>query len=180
MVGCPAGRAAQRPPPLNGPPEQSGLPGLEWGLPAPDFELVDQHGTPVRLSAFRGRRAVVLVFYPWSFSGICTGELCALRDDIGSFQNEHAQVLAVSVDSKFVQRVFADHEGLEFPVLADFWPHGEVARRYGVFDEGAGAALRGTFVIDKEGILRWSVVNGIGQPRDPAQYRVALDKLTDA
>jgi mycoredoxin-dependent peroxiredoxin len=150
------------------------------GSRAPDFELVDQHGTPVRLSSFRGRQTVVLVFYPWSFSGICTGELCALRDDLAAFQNERVQVLAVSVDSRFVQRIFADREGLDFPVLADFWPHGAVARSYGVFDEQAGAALRGTFVIDRDGIVRWSIVKGIGEARDPGAYRAALDRLADA
>jgi mycoredoxin-dependent peroxiredoxin len=144
---------------------------------APDFELLDQHGTPVRLSSFRGRRNVLLVFYPWSFSGVCTGELCVLRDDLGSFQNDDAQLLAVSIDSKYVQRVFADREGFEFPVLADFWPHGEVAQRYGVFDDVAGAALRGTFVIDREGIVRWSVLRGIPQARDPQEYRRVLAEL---
>jgi peroxiredoxin len=144
---------------------------------APDFELVDQHGTPVRLSSFRRRRSVLLVFYPWSFSGVCTGELCVLRDDLGSFQNDDAQLLAVSIDSKYVQRVFADREGLSFPLLADFWPHGEVARRYGVFDGVAGVALRGTFVIDREGIVRWSVLRGIPDARDPQEYRRVLAEL---
>jgi mycoredoxin-dependent peroxiredoxin len=147
------------------------------GEPAPDFELVDQHGTPVRLSSFRGTRNVLLVFYPWSFSGVCTGELCVLRDDLASFQNDDAQLLAVSIDSKYVQRVFADREGFEFPVLADFWPHGEVARRYGVFDDPAGVALRGTFVIDRAGIVRWSVVHGIPDARDPNEYRRVLAEL---
>jgi mycoredoxin-dependent peroxiredoxin len=152
-----------------------GLPAV--GERAPDFELVDQHGTPVRLSTFRGTRNVLLVFYPWSFSGVCTGELCVLRDDLASFQNDDSQLLAVSIDSKYVQRVFADREGFEFPLLADFWPHGEVARRYGVFDAVAGAALRGTFVIDREGIVRWSVLHGIPDARDPNEYRQVLAEL---
>jgi len=158
---------------------QAAVPGgqLAIGVEAPDFELIDQHGTPVRLSSFRGRRNVLLVFFPWAFSGVCTGELCVLRDDLASFQNDTAQLLAVSVDSKFVQRVFSDREGFEFPVLADFWPHGEVARRYRVFDETAGAALRGTFVVDRAGVLRWMVVNGIPDARDPGEYRRALAEL---
>ena len=146
------------------------------GEPAPDFELVDQHGTPVRLSSFRGTSRVVVVFYPWSFSRVCTGELCVLRDP-GTVTDLDAQLLAVSVDSKFVQRVFAEREGFAFPLLADFWPHGEVARRYGVFDETAGAALRGTFIIDREGILRWSIVRGIPDARDAQQYREVLAGL---
>ncbi|MGH8891217.1 MAG: peroxiredoxin [Acidothermaceae bacterium] len=150
---------------------------LEVGRPAPDFELVDQHGTPVRLSSFRGTRHVLLVFFPWAFSGVCTGELTALRDDTGAFVNETTQLLAVSIDSKFVQRRFAEHERLDFPLLADSWPHGEVARAYEVFDATAGAALRGTFVIDRDGVLRWSVVHGIGEARDPADYVRALAEL---
>jgi peroxiredoxin len=152
------------------------------GAAAPDFELVDQHGTPVRLSSFRGARDtggrnVVLVFYPWSFSSVCTGELTALQNDVGSFDNDDTVLLAISVDSKFTQRAFAEQRGLTFPVLADFWPHGDVARRYGVFDDDAGAALRGTFVIDREGVVRWSVLRGIGEARDPAAYKAALREL---
>jgi peroxiredoxin len=155
---------------------------IEIGALAPDFELVDQHGTPVRLSSFRGPREaggrnIVLVFYPWSFSSVCTSELSILQDDVGSFVNDETALLAVSVDSKFTQRAFADQRGLTFPLLADFWPHGRVARRYGVFDEVAGAALRGTFVIDREGGVRWSVLRGIGEARDQDAYKAALTAL---
>lgn len=148
----------------------------EIGRPAPDFELLDQHGAPVRLSSLRGRN-VLLVFFPWAFSSVCTGELTALRDDLDSFVNDTTQLLALSIDSKFVQRRFAEHEGLDFPLLADFWPHGEVARAYGVFDENAGAAVRGTFVVDRDGMLRWSVVHGIGEARDAAEYKRALAEI---
>jgi peroxiredoxin len=147
------------------------------GLFAPDFELLDQHGTPLRLSSYRGKRNVLIVFFPWAFSGVCTGELCVLRDDLASFQNDDAQLVAISTDSKFAQRVYADREGFAFPLLADFWPHGEVARRYGVFDEKAGAALRGTFVVDRDGIVRWSVVRGIPDARDADDYRKVLAGL---
>jgi peroxiredoxin len=147
------------------------------GSVAPDFELVDQHGTPVRLSSFRGARTVVLVFYPWSLSRTCTGELQVLRDDLSSFQNDDAQLLAVSIDSKHVQRTFAERESLDFPLLADFWPHGGVARQYGVFDEVAGVALRGSFVIDREGLVRWSVLHGIPEARDATEYRRVLAEL---
>jgi peroxiredoxin len=147
------------------------------GSVAPDFELVDQHGTPVRLSSFRGARTVVLVFYPWSLSRTCTGELRVLRDDLSSFQNDDVQLLAVSIDSKHVQRTFAERESLDFPLLADFWPHGGVARQYGVFDEVAGVALRGSFVIDREGLVRWSVLHGIPEARDATEYRRVLAEL---
>jgi peroxiredoxin len=154
-----------------------GAAGLELGELAPDFELVDQHGTPVRLSSFRGARNVLVVFFPWAFSSVCTGELHVLRDDLPAFQNDQAQLLAISVDSKYTQRTFADRDGFEFPLLADFWPHGEVARRFGIFDEVAGAALRGSFIVDRAGVLRWSVVRGIPDARDADEYRRVLAGL---
>ena len=142
------------------------------GALAPEFDLQDQHGTPRRLSDFRGRK-VVLVFYPLAFSGVCQSELSALRDFTAD-----AQVITVSVDSMFTHRAWADQEGYTFPLLSDFWPHGQVARAYGVFDEGKGLALRGTFIIDGEGVIRWSVVNPIGSPRDVADYVKALAEIS--
>ncbi|MES9540427.1 peroxiredoxin [Spirillospora sp. NPDC049024] len=152
------------------------------GDTAPDFELKDQHGTPVRLSDFRGGRNVVLVFYPLAFSGVCTGELCALRDELSSLvagdgAGDDVQVLAVSVDSMFALRAWSDQEGFPFPLLADFWPHGGTAQRYGVFDEVRGVAQRGTFIIDTEGVVRWKVVNAIPDARDIDEYRKALAGL---
>ncbi|MFC7330442.1 peroxiredoxin [Marinactinospora rubrisoli] len=148
------------------------------GEKAPDFELSDQHGQPVRLSDFAGRKNVVLVFYPLAFSGLCGEELGALRDNIDAFQNDDTQLLTVSVDSMFAHRVWADRDGLEFPLLADFWPHGGVARDYGVFDETRGLALRGTFVIDRESTVRWNVVHPISEVRDLEEYRKALAELS--
>ncbi|WP_026542348.1 peroxiredoxin [Paenarthrobacter nicotinovorans] len=146
------------------------------GQPAPDFELVNQFGEPVRLSNYRDRN-VVVVFYPFAFSGICTGELCEIRDNIAAFEDSNAVVLAVSVDSKFTLRAYAQQESYGFDLLADFWPHGAVARTYGVFDDVSGMALRGTFIIDAEGIIRYVVVNPRGQARDLAEYRQALAAL---
>ncbi|NDU76894.1 redoxin domain-containing protein [Actinomadura sp. DSM 109109] len=150
------------------------------GDSAPDFELKDQHGAPVRLSDFRGGKNVVLVFYPLAFSGVCTGELCELRDEFSSLvagAGADVQVLAVSVDSMFALRAWSDQEGFQFPLLADFWPHGGTAQRYGVFDEAKGVALRGTFIIDTEGVVRWRVVNAIPDARDIDEYRKALAGL---
>ncbi len=129
-----------------------------------------------RLSDFRGRN-VVIVFYPFAFSGICTGELCEIRDNLALFEDADAAVLAVSVDSKFAQRAYAEKEGYGFDLLADFWPHGAVASAYGVFDPESGMALRGTFIIDAAGIVRYVVVNPRGQARDLAEYRAALAGL---
>ncbi len=150
---------------------------LDIGQAAPDFTLTNQFGEKVTLSSFQGKKNVVVVFYPYSFTGTCTGELCALRDDLSSFQNENAELLAVSVDSVFVQKVFATQESYNFPVLSDFWPHGAVAQAYGIFDEATGTAQRGTFIIDKAGILRWQVVNGMGDARNTADYKDALAAL---
>jgi peroxiredoxin len=151
---------------------------VEVGEQAPDFELKDQHGTPVRLSSFRGSKNVVLVFYPLAFSGVCTGELCAMRDSFPEVSRDDVELITVSVDSMFAHRAWADAEHYEFALLSDFWPHGDVARAYGVFDDNAGLATRGTFVIDKDGVVRWKVVNPIPQARDIADYQKALAALS--
>ena len=150
---------------------------VEAGVEAPDFELRDQHNSPVRLSSFRGDKAVVLIFYPFTFTRTCQGELAGIRDDLPSFVNDDVQVLAVSVDSSYAHRVWAEQEGFTFPLLADFWPHGEVAARYGVFDAGRGAALRGTFIIDKAGIVRYKAVNPLRDARDQQEYLAVLARL---
>ena len=150
---------------------------ISIGSVAPVFELSDQHGNKVSLASFKGKKNVVLLFIPFAFTGTCTGELCAMRDDLSAFQNENVELLAVSCDSMFTQRVWAEKEGYQFPVLADFWPHGAVAQAYGIFDEARGCALRGTFVIDKEGVVRWQVVNGLGDARSNDDYKAALAAL---
>ena len=147
------------------------------GDDAPDFSLVNQFGETVALSDFRGKKPVVLVFYPLSFSGICTGELCELRDNFARFERDNVELLAISVDSKFVQKQFAEHEGYKFSVLADFWPHGGVAKEYGVFLEEAGISNRATFVIDKDGKLAAKFVTAPGQARSLDEYDKALDTL---
>jgi peroxiredoxin len=151
---------------------------VEVGEQAPDFELKDQHGSPVRLSSFRGKKNVVLVFYPLAFSGVCSGELCALRDDFPEVNREDVELLTVSVDSTFVLRTWADRDNFDFSLLSDFWPHGDVAKLYGVFDEDKGVATRGTFIIDKAGVIRWTVVNPIPQARDIAEYTKVLADLS--
>jgi peroxiredoxin len=151
---------------------------IEVGQEAPDFELPDQSGDKVKLSGFRGKANVVVVFYPFTFTGVCTGELCELRDDLAAYERAGAQVLAVSCDSRFAQKKFADEQGYTFPVLSDFWPHGAVAREYGVFNEQLGAAMRGTFVIDKEGkVVATFASPDLGTPRAKALYEEALAKL---
>lgn len=150
---------------------------IEAGQPAPEFTLPNQHGQPVALSQFRGAKNVVVVFYPWAFTSTCTGELCELRDRIADFDNDDTATLAVSCDSKFALRVYAEQEGYAFDLLSDHWPHGEVARSYGVFNDRAGVAVRGTFIVDRDGLVRYSVVNGIPDARDPGEYAAVLAQL---
>ena len=153
---------------------------VEVGDAAPDFELKDQHGSPVKLSDFRGEKNVVLVFYPLAFSGVCGTELCAIRDDFpeaSASDSSDVALLTVSVDSTFTHRAWSDREHFGFPLLSDFWPHGSVAKLYGIFDENLGVATRGTFIIDKNGVVRWKVVNPIPEARDLAEYRKALAGL---
>ncbi|MFJ5842258.1 peroxiredoxin [Streptomyces shenzhenensis] len=150
---------------------------IQVGDKAPDFELKDNHGRTVKLSDFRGEKNVVLLFYPFAFTGVCTGELCELRDNLSTFVNDDTQLLAVSNDSIHTLRVFAEQEGLEYPLLSDFWPHGETSRAYGVFAEDKGCAVRGTFIIDKEGVVRWTVVNDLPDARDLDAYVRALGSL---
>jgi mycoredoxin-dependent peroxiredoxin len=150
---------------------------LQVGRPAPDFELKDHTGATVRLADYRGKQPVALVFYPFAFSGICTGELCEIRDDPGVFGEAGVQVLGVSCDPMWSLRAFAEAQGYPFPLLSDFWPHGAVSTQYGVFDADAGRATRGTFLIDADGVLRWSVVNPAGQARSLVAYREAVAAL---
>ena len=150
---------------------------LTIGQAAPDFELKNQYGELVKLSSFKGNKNVVVLFIPFAFTGTCTGELCAIRDDLAAFQNDNVQVLAISCDSPFTQKIFAEQEGYKFPVLADFWPHGAAAQAYGIFNADLGCALRGTFIIDKAGIIRWSVVNGLGDARNNGDYKSAIAAL---
>jgi peroxiredoxin len=150
---------------------------VDVGQEAPDFTLVDQHGESVTLSDFRGSKNVVLLFYPYAFSGTCTGELCTIRDRLPAFDNDDTVTLAVSIDHKFALRAFADRDGYTFRLLADFLPRGAVAQAYGVYDESKGAALRGTFIIDKAGIVRWSVLHGMGEARDADEYEKVLSTL---
>jgi peroxiredoxin len=150
---------------------------LAVGEAAPDFTLKDQNGQDVTLSSFRGDKCVVVVFYPFAFSGICTGELCEIRDNLGAFVSDDVQVLGISTDHMFTQRAWADKEGYFVPLLSDVWPHGAVAQSFGVLHEAAGAAVRGTFLIDRDGVIRWSLVNEIGQARDFTGYHTALREL---
>ncbi|MDX6319691.1 MAG: mycoredoxin-dependent peroxiredoxin [Nocardioidaceae bacterium] len=150
---------------------------VDIGAPAPDFTLPNQHGESVSLETFRGRKDVVLVFYPFAFSGVCTGELRQLRDDFADLSGETTELLAISCDPLYSLRAYADRDGYEFSLLSDFWPHGEVTRAYNTFNSERGCAFRLTVVVDRERIVRWQVENSMGAARDPAEYRAAISTL---
>jgi peroxiredoxin len=150
---------------------------IEVGARAPDFTLKDQNNQEVQLSDFRGRKAVLLVFYPLAFSGRCQGELTEIKENLSEYANEHIQVLTISVDSPYSHKVWAEREGYDFPLLADFWPHGAVAQAYGVFHDKTGYANRGTFVIDNDGVVRFAEVHGPGETRDQKRWRSALVEI---
>jgi mycoredoxin-dependent peroxiredoxin len=151
--------------------------GLQDGTAAPDFTLRDQHGQSVTLSSYRDTKAVLLVFYPYAFSGVCTGELTGFRDRLGDFETEHSTLLALSCDPVYSQRAFADRDAIFFPLLSDFWPHGAVASAYDVFDGAAGCATRSSFVIDRHGTVVWSVHNEMGKARNLDEQAARLSEL---
>jgi mycoredoxin-dependent peroxiredoxin len=153
---------------------------LENDTQAPDFELPNQYGEHIRLSDFRGVRPVALVFFPLAFSSTCTGELCALRDNLAMFKEKGVELIGISVDSKATLRAWAEQEGYDFTLLADFWPHGDVAKEYGVFLEHKGFANRATFVIDARGIIRASFITAPGEARSIDEYREALAEVLPA
>ncbi|WP_326569458.1 peroxiredoxin [Amycolatopsis rhabdoformis] len=150
---------------------------VEVGTPAPDFTLNDYNKQPVTLSSFKGDKPVLLVFFPFAFSGTCTGELCQLRDEFADYDTQGVQILGVSVDAVFSLKVWAEQQNYQFPLLSDFWPHGAVAQSYGVFNDKAGMAVRGTFLIDTDGIVRFAEVNSPGEARDQSAWKKAVAAL---
>jgi peroxiredoxin len=150
---------------------------VEVGAKAPDFTLNDYNRQPVTLSSFQGDKNVLLVFYPFAFSGICTGELCQVRDELAEYTDKNVQVIGVSIDSPFTLKAWAEHEGYKFPLLSDFWPHGDVAKAYGVFNEKAGLANRGTFLIDTSGVVRFAEINEPGEARNQDAWKKAVAEL---
>jgi len=147
------------------------------GQQAPDLELRDHHGQTVSLRSFRGSKAVLLVFYPFAFSRVCSGELNELRDKVADFVSDDVQLLAVSCDPMFALRAFAEQDDLSFPLLSDFWPHGAVSSAYGAFDEQRGCSSRSTFIVDKDGLIRWNVHHALPDARDVSEYSRVLDEI---
>jgi len=144
---------------------------------APDFELANQYGERIQLGDFHGRRNVALVFFPLAFSGTCTGEFCALRENLSLFEHADVELIGISVDSKHTLRAWGEKQGYDFTLLSDFWPHGAVSKEYGVFLEQKGFANRATFLIDVNGIIRASFITAPGEARSIAEYKAAVEEL---
>ncbi|WP_231974015.1 peroxiredoxin [Pseudonocardia sp. HH130630-07] len=148
------------------------------GATAPTFALPDQNRSEVTLESVLGSgRSALLVFYPFAFSGLCGGELTAVQESIDGFQNSSTQVLAISCDPTYSLGAWAEASGYTFPLLSDFWPHGEVASAYGVLEPAKGMAVRGTFLVRPDGIVSFAEVNSPGEPRDQDGWRRAIDAL---
>src|SRR4051794_1183557 len=128
------------------------------------------------MSGFRGRAQVLLVFFPWAFSSVCSSELVALRDRLGELPGS-VEPLAVSCDPMYSLRAASDAEGLPFPLLSDFWPHGAVSTAYGVFDEDLGVSRRSSFLVDDEGLVRWQVHHAMPDSRAVDGYLTALEAI---
>lgn len=139
---------------------------LSVGDQAPDFRSVNQYGAEVVLTDLLAESAVMLLFYPFAFSGTCTGELRTLEKLSADFHAAGVRPISISCDTKYSQKIFADQEGYTFWMLTDFWPHGQIANDYRVFSPAIGAPIRGSFLIDRQGEVRWSVMNAPSAARD--------------
>jgi mycoredoxin-dependent peroxiredoxin len=152
---------------------------ISVGDTAPEFSLPDQDKQVVSLAELRGA-PVLVVFYPFAFSGICTGELCQLRDELAVYADAGVRVVAISTDPTFSLKAFREKENFTFPLLSDFWPHGATAQAYGVFNEKAGMAVRGTFLVDAEGKVAFAEVNQPGDARVQSGWKDAVGQLAAA
>ena len=146
------------------------------GDATPELSLPDTHGTPVSLSGLRGM-PVAVVFFPFAFSGLCRSEMRDLQDALEDFEAAGVRLLAVSCDPVPALRAWSELEGFGFDLLSDFWPHGAAARAFGVFHEENGHSARGSFLVDEDGMVRWSLLSPSGQGRDIGAYRAALAAL---
>jgi peroxiredoxin len=141
---------------------------IETGSEAPDFDLQVEGSERVRLADFRGRRNLLLVFHPFAFTSVCEEEARDLQENLPAFESAETDVVLLSCDAAPARQAWKKKLGLTYTLASDFWPHGEASRAYGVFNEETGAPVRGTFLIDKDGVVVWSLVN------DPSTRREQL------
>ncbi|MGI8393358.1 peroxiredoxin [Leucobacter sp. Z1108] len=150
---------------------------LHVGAIAPDFTLSDQHGEELTLSELVESGPVAIVFFPLAFSGICTGELCELRDNIALFADSKVRLVGISVDSVHALRAWATQEDYEFSILSDFWPHGKVSRSFDAFVEERGIATRATVIVGEGLKVVASFETSPGEARDFSAYREVIATL---
>ena len=139
---------------------------VEAGQQAPDFDLQVNADTRVRLEDFRGEKNVLLVFHPFAFTGICEAESCDIQDNLERYREAETEVVFVSCDAWPARQAWKKELGHDYTFASDFWPHGAAAQAYGVFDEARGIAVRGTFLIGKDGVVRWALVHAPGEQRE--------------
>ena len=139
---------------------------IATGDTAPEFDLEEAAGQPrIRLSDFRGRSNVLLVFHPFAFTAVCAEEAMDLQENLGSFRNANTEIVFVSCDASAARQAWKKQLGAEYTFASDFWSHGAAAKRYGVFNDETGSPIRGTFLIDQEGTVIWSLVKDIDTRR---------------
>jgi len=149
---------------------------VKVGDEAPDFELRSHRGGTVKLSDFRGKRKVVLAFHPLAFTPVCAAQMCGYESDLSRFDAAGATVFGISIDAQPAKSAWAQTLGpISFDLLSDFHPHGDVARKYGVFREKDGISERAIFVVDKAGRISWARVYDIPQQPDNADLFTALE-----
>lgn len=149
----------------------------EIGAPAPEFTLIDQDRNSVSLTSLSGRKTLI-VFIPFPFTRTCEGELCTIRDHRTALTDLGANVVAITCDTMPSNKRWSDDNGFGFPVLSDFWPHGETAKAYGAFNEMVGVANRYTFVLDEDGVVREIIhTDSLGTAREFDAYKSALSSL---
>ena len=150
---------------------------LSIGDAAPEFVLKDQEGNEVSLNDLKGRKTL-LVFIPFPFTGLCEGELCDIRDNLHRLESLDANVISITCDTRPANKAWADSQNFTFSILSDFWPHGVTAQAYGCFNETTGSAMRATYVLDADGIVRDIIAtDSLGDTRSVADYPKALEAI---
>ena len=150
---------------------------LSVGTAAPEFTLKDQNQKEVKLSDFKGKKNVVIVFYPLDWSPVCTNEHICFVNDLKRFEQLDAQVLGVSVDSAWSHKAFAEKMGIQYPLLADFQPRGAVGDLYGVYLADKGITGRAIAVVDRGGKIAWFKNYDIPTVPDVKEVAEAIAKL---
>lgn len=138
---------------------------VEAGEQAPDFDLQVDRETRSRLEDLRGEKNVLLVFHPFAFTGICEAEACDIQDNLERYRAADTEIVFVSCDTWTARQAWKKELGHDYTFASDFWPHGAAAKAYGVFNEDLGVSARGTFMIGKDGIVKWALVHDLGEQR---------------